>query len=165
MPNSAQEGVHVARMEVSPEKAIERVSAAAQSWGGEWQNDGALAGKLILPVSAGVRRGWIGFEVSAQGGESDETPEGESGSRLELRQAQEHLHVDRATVAVLVTSLLGALLFLIVPFVHRLLPLLPVGFILTVAGWLFVVARLRNSGPEEFLEQVRETVPEPEGAP
>jgi hypothetical protein len=41
------------------------------------------------------------------------------------------------------------------PFFPRLLPLAPVGFLMAVATWLMVVARLRNSGIEEFLELVR----------
>lgn len=148
MPEEARaaDGVHVAHLETSPEAATERVAGAAEEWGGEWQFQGPTAGRLILPVSAGVRRGWIGYEVTVR-------PDGDgAGSVVELAPAEEHLHVDRATVVVLATSLFGALLFLIVPFVPRLLPLVPVGFVLAVAGWFFVVARLRNSGAEEFLE-------------
>lgn len=143
---SAGDGVHLAHLEASPEAATERVAGAAEEWGGEWQFQGPAAGRLILPVSAGVRRGWIGYEVSAR-----PHPDG-AGCELELAVAEVHLHVDRATVVVLATSLFGALLFLVVPFVPRLLPLLPVGFVLAIAGWFFVVARLRNSGAEEFLE-------------
>ena len=101
---------------------------------------------MILPVSAGVRRGWMGFLVSAAPSDA-----GSHATRLELKVAEEHLQVDRATVVFLLTALAGALLFLVVPFAPRLLPLLPVAFVLTAAGWLVVASRLRNSGAEEFL--------------
>ncbi|MDA8017549.1 MAG: hypothetical protein MPN21_08885 [Thermoanaerobaculia bacterium] len=150
------DGHHVADLRTTPESALEHVAASAESWGGEWQREGSRAGRLILPVSAGVRRGWVGFEVSA-------TPSERGGAKLELRQAEEYLHVDRGTIVVLLTSLFGALLVLLGPFVPRVLPLLPIGFILTIAGWLFVAARLRNSGPEEFLEVVTTSAESVEG--
>lgn len=147
-------------VDASPDEVLRRVREAVDAWGGEWQSEGERGGKLILPVSAGVRRGWMGFEVSVEPPRDG----GDEASELVLRRAQDHLQVDRATVMVLLLALLGALLFLVVPFVPRLLPLLPIGFVLTVAGWLFVVARLRNSGPDEFLEQLS-SASEPEPAP
>ena len=154
-------GIHVAEVGAAPEETLRRVAEAAETWGGEWQSEGNRAGKLILPVSAGVRRGWMGFEVTAtdSAADSESDLDETQSSRLELRRADEHLRVDRATMVMLVTSALGALLFLVVPFAPRLMPLLPVGFILAVAGWLFIASRLRNSGAEEFLEQLTEDNP------
>lgn len=152
MPDNAQHGVHAKELDASPEETLRRVASLVEAWGGEWQAEGEGAGKLILPVSAGVRRGWMGFLVSATPSESDTT-------RLELRVAEEHLQVDRATVVFLLTALAGALLFLVVPFVPKLMPLLPVGFLLTAAGWLVVASRLRNSGVEEFVDSLDSLVP------
>ena len=150
MPDNAQQGVHSKELDASPEETLRRVAQAAEAWGGEWRQDegdgGDATGKLIVPVSAGVRRGWMGYLVSAT--------EDSGTTRLELRLAEEHLDVDRATVVFLLTALVGALLFLVVPFVPKLMPLLPVGFVLTAAGWLVVASRLRNSGVEEFIDSL-----------
>lgn len=154
MPDSAPQGVHARELDASPEETLHSVALAAEAWGSQWHAGDvhagdALNGKLILPVSAGVRRGWIGYLVSAA-----PLDPSANRTRLELRPAEEHLIVDRATVVFLLTALAGALLFLVVPFVPRLMPLLPMGFVLTAAGWLVVAARLRNSGVEQFLDSL-----------
>ena len=47
---------------------------------------------------------------------------------------------------------LGALATIFVWWVPALLPVVPLGILLSLAAWFFIIARLRNSGPEEFFE-------------
>jgi hypothetical protein len=129
----------------------------AELWGGGWQGEG-LGGRLVIPVLAGLRRGLVGYAVSAS-----DTPQ---GTRLEFIEEESDLKVHGPTVIVLLIAAAAALTCLVVPFVPKLLPLLPPCVVLCLATWLFIVARMRNSGLEEFivdLEDDAETDPEDAG--
>ena len=133
------------RVEVSGDtsEALKTVAEAAEIWGGEWQSRGS-GGTLWIPVSAGLRRGFLSGEVSAQ----------RVGNRAELvfhvDKCHYQLHV--AAVVVLLMGAIGGLLLVAWPFYPALLPLTPAGLILSLVAWFLVASRLRTRGPEDFLE-------------
>lgn len=131
-----------------PRTALRRVGETADSWGASWKTHGDHGLWLRLPVTAGVRHGWVAGEV--------EVETGDGGSQLVYRVDESDYRLDRATVFTLVLAALGALVSVIGPFFPGLLRLMPIGIMVTVAAWLFIVGRLRNSGPEEFFEDVVE---------
>ncbi len=128
-----------------PSSSLDLLSAEASSWGGRWSRDG-LGGRLELPVLAGLRRGRIEGRITV-------VPSG-AGSRLTFRVESSRYRLEKMSVAVLAVAAFGALVLLVAPFVPRLLPAMPLGFLVTVAAWLFIVAGLKNSGPEEFFESL-----------
>lgn len=138
-----------AELPETPRASLNLLAHAAERWGAEWERRGD-GGRLRLPVMAGLRRGWLEGEVAATEREMAE----ESLTRLELRVEGSEWHTDRAGVMVLCCALFGALITVVAPFFPRLWGLVPFGIVLAGAAWFFVLAKLRNSGPEEFLESV-----------
>lgn len=134
-----------------PEKVLERLSKLAEEWDAAWQWEGPRRGRLGLPLLAGVRRGWVAGPIEAVALGADE-----ASTRLVYTVDAESIEIDRATVGVLTISGAFGLLTMIAPFFEVLWPLLPVSIVIALAAWFFVVARLRNSGPEEFLERLAE---------
>lgn len=129
----------------SADESMARLEQLAGIWNGDFAREGSARGRLTLPVRAGVRRGFVHGPVSLRG-----------SSPCRLRFDVED-RLDRVQYAAFLFLLLGALggaLTLLIPWVPRLLPLLPVGVILAVGAWLFIVARLTNSGPEEFFAEL-----------
>ena len=139
---------HSLELPEDPRAVLRWVARAADDWGGAWQPRSERAGRLGLPVEAGVRRGWVAGEVEVEA--TDE------GSTLRWRLDKSEYRVDQATVAVLVLAAGGALVTILLPFFPRLIRLVPVGILLALGAWLFIVSRLRNSGPEEFLQDLAE---------
>jgi hypothetical protein len=139
---------HEIELAHDPARCLELLSEGAPTWGAEWRRDGRQGGRLGLPVLAGLRRGWVEGPVTVA--------RSEAGSRLTFRVEEERYHLETLSVLILATAGVGALVFLVAPFVPALRPAMPAGFILTVAAWLFIVARLRNSGPEEFFAWLAE---------
>ena len=134
-----------------PTQALERIAHHADMWGGAWDAFDDTSGKLGLPVSAGLRRGWVEGDVRIE-----RDPEG--GCRVTFVEDHAAYRVDRASVMILVTAALGCLVSLVAMFLPKLLPLLPIGILLAVGAYLVVIARLRNSGPEEFFETVADDI-------
>ncbi len=132
--------------EVDPRTALRVVGEAAEAWGATWKTRGEQGLWLRLPVMAGVRYGWVA------GGVDVETAEDKS--QMVYRVDESEYRLDKATVFTLVLAALGAIVSMIGPFFPSLIRLMPIGIMLTVAAWLFIVGRLRNSGPEEFFEDV-----------
>ncbi len=140
---------HVVELAGGRRAVLWQMLRAAEDWGGTWQPRGEGGGRLGLPVEAGVRRGWVAGEVEVEGLE-------DGSSRLRFRVEESEYRVDRATVAVLFLAACGALVTVFLPFFPRLIRLLPVSILLALGAWLFIVSRLRNSGPEEFLQDLAE---------
>ena len=136
-------------LDLTPEEALAVAARAAREWGGELEpaGGGGLAGLLRLPVVAGLRRGTVSGRLAAEA-----LPGG--GSRLQFTAAESFYYVHTPAVAVLVISALGGLLVVGWPLYPRLLPVAPLGAVLALGGWFLVVSKLRNSGPEEFLDGV-----------
>lgn len=134
------------RIELSedPADCLRLVSRVAEDWGARWQPEDVDGGRLELPVVAGVHRGWVVGRVQVEA-----IPE---GSRLTFRVEESLYGVQATTVTVLVLAAGGALTTVVAPWVPELWPLVPLGILLSVGAWFFIITRLRNSGPEEFLE-------------
>ena len=144
VPESMRE--HCLELPEDPVTSLNLVAMAAEAWGGVWQAEDRRGGRLGIPVMAGIRQGWVAGRLTAE-------PYGE-GSRLTYRVDKSHYRVRKLAALFLFVAALGALITVIGPFIPPLLRLLPFGFLLSLSAWFFIVARLRNSGPEEFFEEL-----------
>ena len=68
---------HRIELPEDPVTSLNLVAMAADAWGGMWQAEGRGQGRLGLPVTAGLRRGWVAGQLTAE-------PDGD-GSRLTFR--------------------------------------------------------------------------------
>jgi len=121
--------------------------------GREWQARPG-GGHLRLPVVLGLRRGVMEGEVEIE-------PLAER-CRLTWRLGQSRLHLHRASVGVLAIAAIAALGTLAWPYYPVLLQALPAALLIAFAAWWLVITRLRTSGPQEFLEQLKEPAPQAE---
>ena len=137
---------HSLLLKLAPSAALKSLGALADTWGGGWKGEGQDGGRLVIPVLAGLRRGYVGYAVSARS-ES-------KGTRLHFVEEESDLKVHQPTLIVLLIAACAGLSTLVMPFVPKLLPLLPPAVVLCLATWLFIVARLRNSGLDEFMEDL-----------
>ena len=137
---------HTFESEHAPAEALRRIAETAAQWDGEWQpaSEGH-GGRLGLPVTAGIKRGWLAGEL--------EVEKSDSGSRLVFKVDRGELKAERASVSVLVIGGLGGLVTIVAPFFPVLWPLVPIGLLLGFSAWFMVVARLRSAGPVEFFAQ------------
>lgn len=131
--------------------ALASVAKAAELWGAEWQPDG-YGGRLLLPVTAGVRRGVMKCRLTLEGA-------GSGHSRGHLVVEEEHHWLNRPAVMILVLGAAGALAATLWPFFPKLLAVAPLAVVLALVAWLVVVSRLTTSGPAEFLELVEDIDP------
>ena len=136
---------HAIDLDIPPGRAITAVEQTAKDWGAEFVRDG-WGGKLHLPVVAGIRRGLVTGPVLVE-------PSGQ-GSRVVFRAEESIYYVQTQAVVILVLALAGALMTVLWPFNPKLLAVAPFGAVLALGGWFLVISRLRNSGPEDFLEAV-----------
>jgi hypothetical protein len=139
---------HSAEVPLTLSEAPAAIAAAAELWGADWQSDAAdrQAGRLILPVVFGLRRGVLVGRVAIE-------PAG-AGARLTWELEESHLVVQRSSVALLLLALTLLVPALAWPFHPPLLTLLPLAAVTGLAAWWLVISRLRNSGPEEFFGTV-----------
>lgn len=133
---------HELELEVAPSEALRLVAEHSERWGGAWDPLGADAGKLGLPVIAGIRRGWVEGDVRVE--------PAAAGSRIHFEKDHCAYTVDRGSLMVLAAAAVGCLFSLLAIFIPKLLPLMPIGILLAIGAYLVVIARLRNSGLEEF---------------
>lgn len=140
-----------ARVDGEPRAALAHLAREAEAWGGRYD---AASGRLELPVLAGLRRGWLDGTVHAE----PAADAAAGGARLVYRVTDSVYRVQPLPFFLLLVAGLGALLVVVAPFEPRLLRFLPAGAMAALAGWLFVVATLRNSGPEELLAAVADAV-------
>src|SRR6202035_4423021 len=158
MPGSISDAAgatsHEIELAVEPRSAFAPAVRAAERWGAELEPDGGGAshGRLRLPVTAGLRRGWLAGSLGVD-------PVGPAGSRMVFQVAESDYHLQLGSVAVLAIGAAGALVVVLWPFFPQLTPLAPFGALLALCAW-FLVARLHGSGPEEFLETVAATAAE-----
>jgi hypothetical protein len=137
---------HAVDLDLPPEAALAALRKTAEDLGAELQAEG-YGWKLHLPVLAGLRRGLVSGPV--------EILPTREGSRLVFRPETAVYHVQTQAVMILLLASAGGLLCLVWPFFPRLLQIAPFGAILALGGWFLVIARLRTSGPDEFLAAVR----------
>jgi hypothetical protein len=143
-----------------PSAALAAATRAASDWGAELTAAATPggAGRLRLPVTVGLRRGWMEGELVAEELSSDTGGTGDSsdihGSRLSFRVERSGYSVPAGPVAFLILGALGGLTLVVWPLYPPLLRLAPLGVVLALGAWFVVLSRLRVSGPEEFLEMV-----------
>ncbi len=137
---------HTLELPEDPVTSLNLVAMAAESWGGMWQAEGRGGGRLGLPVIAGLRRGWVAGQLTVESSGD--------GSRLTYRVDQSEYKVQRSAALMLFVASLGAIVTIVAPVFPTLLRLVPISIVLCLLAWFFVVARLRNSGPEEFFEDL-----------
>ena len=134
----------------------EAVESAAEQWGGQFEREGEAA-ELVLPVAAGLRHGLAEVRAHVAGGRAR--------ADLTLSQTAAHYQLHLTGVAMLAVAGLGALITILCPFFPGLLPFLPIGILLAVAGWLVVVSRVRMSGLDDFLGTVESLLGEAPTSP
>jgi len=136
--------------------ALAAIEELAEHWGGRWHREGS-GGRLTLPVSAGLRRGTVSGTLSVEAGAK--------GLSLHFDPEESDYRLIRPAVFFLVLASAGGLFSMVWPFfAHRqpeLLAAVPTAALLALGGWFLVVSRLRNCGPEEFLEEVAEGLTPP----
>jgi hypothetical protein len=139
----------------APLWVFEKMVELADRWGGSFD---ARKGRLELPVTAGLRYGRVVAEVEALARRD--------GAKLRVKVVESHYQVDRGSTFALAVAAVAAIASLVLPFFPHFWPLLPPALIIAVAGWLFIVARLRTSGVEDFLAELSNLAGEPPaGAP
>lgn len=138
---------HRIELSSSPAQSLENLARQADAWGAEWRRQGPAGGDLELPVLAGLRYGFVRGTVTAE-------ERARGGSQLTFHIEESHYRLQMPSVLFLLLGGFGGLLCLVGPFIAALRPMIPVGILLGVATYLFIIARLRNSGPEEFLQQL-----------
>lgn len=148
---SEPEAAHAVEIGRAPLWVFHQLERLAEKWGGEFD---AKKGRLELPVLAGLRHGRLVAEVEALAKKG--------GSKVRLRVFESHWEVDRGSTFSLVLAAIAALAALILPFFPRFWILLPPALVIAVAAWLFIVARLRTSSLEDFLDELRELAESPE---
>ena len=144
IPESMRE--HTLELPEDPVTSLNLVAMAAEAWGGMWQAESRGGGRLGLPVIAGVRRGWVAGQLTVE--------RWGKGSRLTYRVDKSEYKVQKPAALILSLASLGAVVTIIAPLFPTLLRLVPLSIVLCLVAWFFVVARLRNSGPEEFFEDL-----------
>lgn len=135
-------GQHTVDLELSPAESLELVAETAESWGGGWEAHEGGGGWLEIPVLAGLRHGFVTGKLTVE-------PLGR-GSRLHFEIEESIYRVQKPALVILLLAGFGALLSIFGLFVPALHGLVPMGVLLAISAWLVVVARLRNTGPEEF---------------
>jgi hypothetical protein len=136
---------HAVELALPPERALAVLERTAEAWGAEFEREGE-GGALLLPVVAGLRRGFLRGRVSVT--------RAPGGARLVFAVGESAYRLHRTAVVILVLALTGAVATVLWPFFPRLLVLAPVGLALGLGAWLLVVSKLTNSGAEEFLAEV-----------
>lgn len=105
-------------------------------------------------MTAGLRRGTLGGRITI------ERRNGAARATLDVTGSK--WTVNRTAVGILLSGALGGLVLMLLPFFPKLLQLMPIAVVLSLAAWFLVVSRLRSSGPEEFLEALAsQLAPEP----
>ncbi len=108
-------------------------------------------GRLAIPALAGLRTGEITGQLSVEPARASGMP---SGVRLRFTVEEENYHLQPVPVMILCCAAFGCLIVLFWPFFPALASLVPFSIVLGVAAWFLVLAKLSNSGPTEFLDEI-----------
>jgi hypothetical protein len=153
------------RIAAAPDRVWTAMRRAADAWGAEWEPGapgGVGAGRLRLPVTAGIRYGVIDAEVSVEpvvanragGFGKNGEKNGEEITEVAFRPSSSLYFLNTTVLAILVFSALGGLLLVLWPFFPEagLEQVAPLGVVVALVGWFLVVSRMENRGPDEFFE-------------
>jgi hypothetical protein len=97
-------------------------------------------------VAAGLRRGLVEGAVTL-------APEGD-GCRLALEVTTAAYSLNWAAAVILACGGGAATVLLLWPFFPTLLPLAPIAALLAFSSWFLVVARLRTTSPQDYLDDL-----------
>lgn len=136
---------HSVELPLGTDEALAELARAAEAWGAEWRRKGS-EGRLVLPVTAGLRHGRLSGRISTESVGDD------SGTRLRLQVENSRYHLHWQAVVILLFGALGAVSFTLWPFYPPLLELAPMALVLAFAAWFLVASRLRTAGVQEFFE-------------
>ncbi len=137
-------------VDLPPDVAFDLAVEAVQDWGGEVDpaglsnRQGPL--KVQLPVSAGLRYGWIDAYLS--------THHTGSSCRIVLQVEDSHYHLHTSAVMVLLLGGLGGLSMLIMPLFPQLFELLPLAGLLLVLAWFMVASKVKHHDAQDFLREL-----------
>ncbi|MDX1385246.1 MAG: hypothetical protein R3190_16455 [Thermoanaerobaculia bacterium] len=145
-------GDPTAELDGSPEEVLRAVGEAVDLWGGEWRRLGT-GGRITLPITAGVRHGFLAGELSTRA-RSDKV-------EVTIQPETTFYRLHWPSIVVLALGAAGGLFIVVVPFFPSLFPLVPAGMLLSVAAWFLVVSRLHTRGAPEFLELVADLLKAP----
>ncbi len=139
---------HSLELDIAPGAALVALGETAEAWGADWKREGE-GGSLVLPVLAGLRRGYLLAKVAVA-----ERQAGAAGTRVELTVEKAELHVHRQAVAILIVAAVASLATVLWPFFPGLLALAAPATVIALGAWFLIVSRLKTSGPEDFLKAV-----------
>jgi len=142
---------HTLDLDVAPGAALVALGETAEAWGAEWERQGQ-GGKLVLPVLAGLRRGYLLAKVTV-----DEKRGDRAGAHIDLTVEKAELHIHRQAVAILLVAATASIATVLWPFFPALLPLAAPATVIALGAWFLIVSRLKTSGPEDFLKAVEAT--------
>ena len=147
----AGQSEHAVEVAGGVDEALEVLAEAAEAWGAEWRREGS-GGRLVLPVTAGLRFGHLTGRIST------EPAQRERGTRLRFSVDDTHYQLHWQAVVILCFGALGGLSFTLWPFYPPLLALAPIALVLAFAAWFLVASRLRTAGVAEFFELLEESL-------
>lgn len=149
MTSAADPPLEVA-LELAPEEAFALAVSAVEEWGGEVEEKALSSqrgpARVQLPVSAGLRFGWVDAHLS--------TRAVGSGSQVLLHVENRHYRLHRSAVMVLLLGGLAGLSMLVMPLYPPLLDLLPLAALLLVLAWFMVASKVRHQNAQDFLDEL-----------
>ncbi len=163
-PSSAA-GEHHAEHQLEVNSDTATVVAAAREvasdWGAWWEGEGQdeggdlgdNSGRLTIPILAGLRYGQASGQLSVEPARAGGMP---AGVRVRFTVEEESYTLQKISVAILLCAAFGCLIVLFWPFFPALASLIPLSLVLGLAAWFLVIAKLSNSGPPEFLQEIAE---------
>lgn len=116
-----------------------------EDWGGEW-TPRLTGGEIALPVAAGLRRGLVEGEVSFE-------PQ-RDGCRVSLAVTAAAYRLNWVAVMILLFGAGSATVLMLWPLFPTLLQLAPFAAVMAFSSWFLVAARLRTSGPQDYLDDL-----------
>ena len=151
-PDPAATPEHSVEVPLGTDEALTLLADAAEVWGAEWRREGT-GGRLVLPVTAGLRHGVLSAHVSTEPARQGR------GTRLRLLVEDRRYQLHWRAVVILVFGALGGISFTLWPFYPALLAVAPIALVLSFAAWFLVASRLSTAGVEEFFELLTEPAP------
>lgn len=139
-------------LDLSVDETRRAIGAAADIWGAVWTS-GNRGGRLLLPVTHGLRQSILDGEVSI-----DKDPY-RSGATARFRIDSTTSRLNWPATLVLGFGAMGGVVAMLWPFYPRLLFLAPAGIVLAIAGWLLVASRLRTTDVGDFFDLVADIDP------
>lgn len=151
VPRTPELREHAYEVPLGRDEALAALAKTAEVWGADWRRDGT-GGRLVLPVTAGLRHGRLDGSISTE-------PNGSAATRLLYRVEASDYHLHWRAVVILLFGAFGAISFTLWPYFPPLLAIAPIALVLAFAAWFLVASKLTTAGPEEFFGLVEDHEP------